>query len=139
MARSSTHDRRDDTATAPVTGPGFTDLLIPFEAARRAACDAATEGRWLDASLLAAGCGQVIEDHIHRSEGFLDRVVAHLADDPVPGRTTAAVGGAAAMLRSGHRARPAISGLLERRDRLHELTVRLSAAAHEPPVGEADE
>ncbi len=126
------------TARSAVAPGGLTDLLIPFEAACRAGNEAARERRWLDASVLAAGCGQVVEDHIHRSEGFLDRVAVHLAgDDPGPGMASAAVGEAAAVIRTRHRSRSRIAGLLDRRDRLNELTVRLSAAAHRSP-GDAD-
>ncbi|MCU1368976.1 MAG: hypothetical protein JWO77_170 [Ilumatobacteraceae bacterium] len=139
MMASSTDGLQADPSSPAKAGCRFTDLLIPFDTARRAACDAARHGQWLDASLLAAGCGQVVEDHIHRSEGFLDRVSVHLAgDDPEPGRASRTIGDVAAVIRSTHRARPGISRLLERRDRLNELTIELSAAAAQPPEGGAE-
>ena len=72
------------------------DLLIPFASAREAAISAASDRNWLDASLLVAGCTQVVEDHIHRSEALLDRVSGHLAGAEarpgVPSRVLAAGG-----------------------------------------------
>ncbi|MGN6693064.1 MAG: HAD hydrolase family protein [Aquihabitans sp.] len=112
----------------------LTDLLIPFGVARCAVVAAAEEGRWLDASLLAAGCSQVVEDHVHRSEGFVDRVAVHLAgEDSDPGRVARAVGAVGAAIRTGHRARPSVDGLLDQRDQLGELTIALSGAAQRIP------
>ena len=114
----------EHAAAAPV------DLLIPFSAARAGTVDATRSGQWLDATLLAAGCSQVIEDHLHRSEGLLDRVAVHLTgSDPDLRRPAAAVAAAATAVRLAHRRRPAVDAHIAARDRLLEVAVELAAAA----------
>jgi hydroxymethylpyrimidine pyrophosphatase-like HAD family hydrolase/adenine/guanine phosphoribosyltransferase-like PRPP-binding protein len=108
----------------------LTDLLIPFAGACREAVRAAAAGEWLDASLLAGGASQVIEDHLHRSDGLLDRVVEHLEGATGPAGAVRAVAGAGATgLRRAHRARPGVGRLLERRDALLALAVDLAGRA----------
>ncbi|HEX2576980.1 MAG TPA: phosphoribosyltransferase, partial [Aquihabitans sp.] len=118
----------------PTTAPpalDLVDLLLPFGRARLAAVDAARTGAWLDASLLVAGCTQVVEDHLHRSEGLLDRVAVHLGDGDAGARhaVRAAVGLAATAVRTAHRARPPVAGLVPRRDALLELAIDCAAAS----------
>jgi hypothetical protein len=127
----------DNRRPAAADALDLVDLLIPFATACTGAVDAALVGSWLDASLLAAGCSQVVEDHIHRSEGILDRVSVHLTGDAgEPGAASRLIGAAASAVRVGHRARPQIAPLLAKRDALNELAVDLSAAASPAAPGD---
>jgi hypothetical protein len=110
--------------------PAPIDLLVPFSAACGAAVKSALVGDWLDAALLVAGCGQVIEDHIHGSETLADRVAVHLTGDAAePAGAARAADAVAAARRTAHRRRAEIRRLLAPRDALLELTMDLAAAA----------
>ncbi|MCU1351744.1 MAG: hypothetical protein JWM05_953, partial [Acidimicrobiales bacterium] len=54
------------------------DLLLALRDLRRQAAAEAAAGRWLDACLLTAAAGQVVEDALHRSRSTLDRAAEHL-------------------------------------------------------------
>ncbi|MCU1355698.1 MAG: hypothetical protein JWM89_1116 [Acidimicrobiales bacterium] len=116
---------------------GLVDLLVPFEEARRLAVAAASDGEWLDATLLVAGCSQVVEDHIHRSEGLLDRLAVHVTGNQAAlGAPAQALDHGAAAVRAAHRARRRVAALLPSRDALLELAVDLAAAALGGPAVE---
>jgi hypothetical protein len=111
------------------TGLAPMDLLIPFASACRFAAAEATNGSWLDAMLLVAGCSQVVEDEVHRSEGLLDRVTVHLTGDrPDLPAAARAVDVAARGIRSAHRHRSGSARLRTRRDDLLDLAVDLASA-----------
>ena len=126
----------DEVATIEVVErAGLVDLLVPFEQARRLVVDAASAGAWLDATLLAAGCSQVVEDHIHRSEGLLDRLAVHVTGNQAALAAPAqALDHGAAAVRAAHRARRGVAALLPSRDALLELAVDLAGAALGAPA-----
>ena len=111
-------DRVDD-------GLALVDLHLTFADLRRLAVDEATAGHWLDALLLAAGAGQVLDDHLHHSKTWpkrLHELLQHGDRPPAVGlRRGLDLAGAARSRRPGDRSR------IRAREALYALTVDLAA------------
>jgi phosphoserine phosphatase len=105
------------------------DLHLTFEQLRRLAVQEAERSHWLDALLLTAASGQVLDDHLHHSKTWPKRLHEQLAhaDRPAVRRAGGGVrrgldlAGAARSRRPGHRRRATA------REGLYELTVELAA------------
>jgi len=107
MASSELTARPASAAGAAESGIVVTSLLNDLAALRRLLDQAAKEGAWLDAYLVAAGMGQIVDDYLHNAPYPWDEAAALLAktDSPsarVAGRAAAA--GALAMRRLWARA-----------------------------------
>src|SRR5215213_8886266 len=75
-----------DAPTEPTDdGPlALVDLHLPFARLRHLAVQEASLAHWLDALLLAAAAGQVLDDHLHHSKTWPKRLHEQLAHSDRP-------------------------------------------------------
>jgi hypothetical protein len=59
-----------------------TDLICGAEALAERLRDALLDEQWLDAYLLAAGIGQLVDDRLHADPLLFDRAASHLRGKP---------------------------------------------------------
>jgi hydroxymethylpyrimidine pyrophosphatase-like HAD family hydrolase len=125
------------TPSAPAGALLVTDLLCGPEILATRLRAALREEQWLDAFLLAAGLGQMIEDRLHPDLLLSSRAAAYLRGLPSrPARlagSAAAAGGAVIRLGTA----PARRRLRPARDAVTELACQLagSVIAPQPPAG----
>jgi hypothetical protein len=106
-----------------------TDLLCGGETVAERLRDALGDEQWLDAYLLAAGLGQMVDDRLHADPLLLHRAASYLGGKPSrQARLAAAAVGGAGQLGAVARAvsSPAARRLTRARQPLAELTSRLA-------------